>query len=206
MPEPLKAEHIDSKTDPTVATQWDTETPMKDQVKDFYKIADSLKICLLGTNRPGTGPVHRSMAVAKRDGPDFLFLANKHAKKFEDIEHDKTATVTFQNSSTQDWISITGEVSKTSNDDPRIKQIYSKGTSAWFGDLGDGVHTGGPEDPRMMLIEVKATYISYWMSTVTTLGFIKEVAQASMTGKVANNGVLRQMTKEDINQMREYTD
>lgn len=206
MPEPLKQEHIDEKTDPTVATQWDRETPKKDQIKDFYKIADSLKICLLGTNRPDVGPVHRSMAVAKRDGPDFLFLANNNSEKFKDIENDKTATVTFQNSSSQDWISVTGKVTTTSNDDPRIKELYSKGTSAWFGDLGDGVHTGGPEDPRMTLIEVKSTYISYWQSTVTSVGFIKEVAQASMTGKIANNGNLRQLTKEDIEKMREVTE
>ena len=206
MPKSLTAEEVNSETDPSVSKQWDTETPKKEQLQDFYKIADSLKVCLLGSNRPGVGPVHRSLAVAKRDGPDFLFLANKHSKKFSDYEHEKTATVTFQNSSTQDWISITGEVVTTSNDDPRIKELYSKGTSAWFGDLGDGVHTGGPEDPRMALIEVKATYIAYWKSTSTSIGFIKEVAQASITGKVADTGVQRELTSEDIKNAREYTE
>ena len=206
MPEPLTAEHIDSKTDPSVATQWDRETPKKDQITEFYKLADSFKSCLLGTNRPGIGPVHRSMAVAKRVGPDFLFLSNNHSEKFKDIENSKTATVTFQNSSSQDWVSVTGEVTTTSNDDPRIKEIYSKILAAWIGDLGDGVHTGGPEDPRMTLIEVKSNYISYWKSTVTSIGFFKEVAQATMTGNIANNGVLRELTQEDIKNAREHTD
>lgn len=97
------------------------------------------------------------MAVAKRSGPDFLFLANNHSKKFEDIEHLKQVTLTFQNSSNQDWVSITGNATTASNSDPRIKEIYSKPTAAWFGDLGDGVHTGGPEDPRMTLIEIQPT-------------------------------------------------
>lgn len=96
------------------------------------------------------------MAIAKRTGPDFLFLANGHSQKFSDLEKNKECSITFQNSSNQDWVSITGEAVTTSNEDPRIKEIWSKGTKAWFGDLGDGVHTGGPEDPRMKLIEVKS--------------------------------------------------
>lgn len=96
------------------------------------------------------------MAVSKRDGPDFLYLANKHSNKMTDLSQNKEVNITFHDSSRQDWISVTGEAVTTSNDDPRIKQIHSKIVSAWFGDLGDGVHTGGPEDPRMSLIEIKA--------------------------------------------------
>lgn len=96
------------------------------------------------------------MAVAKRSGPDFLFLANANSMKFDDIESNKVTNIYFHDSSTQDWISVTGESVTSSNDDPRIKEVYSKMTSAWFGDLKDGVHNGGPEDPRMKLIEVQA--------------------------------------------------
>ena len=157
MPEPLKQEHIDSKTDPTVAIQSDNDVSFEKKFEEFYAIADKLKVGLLGTLRDGIGPVHRSMAVAKRTGPDFLFLANAHSQKFNDIEsHPDAVTITFQNSSTQDWISITGKAVTSSNDDPRIKEVWSMGTAAWFGDLGDGVHTGKPEDPRMKLIEIQA--------------------------------------------------
>ena len=140
--------------------------------------------------------------MAQRDGPDFLFLANKHSNKFTDLSHNKQAQVTFQNSSSQDWVSVTGVCTTASNEDPRIKELYSKGTAAWFGDLGDGVHNGTADDPRMALIEVKAKYISYWKSTVSSLGFVKEVAHASLTGQVANTGVQRQLVKDDIEAMR----
>lgn len=97
------------------------------------------------------------MAIAKRSGPDFLFLANAHSQKFNDLESGPSeANVSFQNSSNQDWVSVTGECVTSDNSDPRIKEIWSKGVKAWFGDLGDGVHTGGPEDPRMKLIEIRA--------------------------------------------------
>ena len=95
------------------------------------------------------------MAISKRSGPDFLFLANKHSRKIGDLESFKQVTLSFHDSSKQDWASITGEATTVSNSDPRIKEIWSKSQSMWFGDLGDGVHTGGPEDPRQTLIEVR---------------------------------------------------
>ncbi|MCJ1318395.1 hypothetical protein MMC15_003723 [Xylographa vitiligo] len=202
MPEPLQKSEIDSKTDPSVAKQYDHDTPKSEQIDDFYKTVDKLGVGLLTTIRPGLGPVSRSMAIGKRNGPDFLFIANKHSKKFSDLEHDKTVEITFQNSSTQDWVSISGTATTVSNEDPRIKEIYNPALSAWFGDLGDGVHTGKPEDPRMALIEVQPKYISYWKSTVTTLGFVKEVGLGALTGQVANTGVQREFTEEDIKQMR----
>lgn len=54
----------------------------------------------------------------------------------------------------------------------------------------------------MAIIELKAKYISYWKAKVGTLGFVKEVAQASLTGQVADNGVNRQFLEEDIEAMR----
>ncbi|KAL8892610.1 MAG: hypothetical protein Q9215_000489 [Flavoplaca cf. flavocitrina] len=202
MVKPLTQDEVDSKIDPSVSKQWDEDTPKDEQFKDLYKIVDGLKGGLLTTIRPGIGPTSRAMAVAKRVGPDFLFLANKHSEKFDDLKNDKTAQLTFQNSSDMSWVSISGEVTKTSHDDPRIPQIYSKGVNAWFGDLGDGVHTGMPDDPRMTLIELKANYITYWKSTSTFPGFIKEVAQASMTGQVADTGINRRLTSKDIEAAR----
>ena len=65
MPEPLKASEVNSQTDPSVAKQWDDETPKKQQIEDFYNIVDGMKIGLLTTIRGGLGPVSRSMVVAK---------------------------------------------------------------------------------------------------------------------------------------------
>ena len=77
MPESLTQSEVSSKTDPSVAKQYDTETPKAEQISEFYKTVDGLKTGLLTTLRPSIGPVSRSMAVAKRTGPDFLFIANK---------------------------------------------------------------------------------------------------------------------------------
>lgn len=165
------------------------------------------------------------MAVAKRTGPDFLFLANAHSQKFNDLENGPPeANVSFINSSNQDWVSVTGECVTSDNSDPRIKEVWSKGTKAWFGDLGDGVHTGGPEDPRMKLIEIRAkrefgwfirisdamddlltyyrTDITYWKHEVGSLGFMKEITGANLLGGVAVTGTLREITGSELDEAR----
>lgn len=159
MPESLKKSEITKETDPSVAKQYDTETPKDQQWKEFYDMVDDKKISILSTYRKGTGPVGRSMAIAKRQGPDFLYLANNHSRKFDDLALNNEVQITIQDTKTQDWVSVSGEATKTSNDDPRIKELYSTAISAWFGDLGDGVHDGTWKDPRMSLIEVKSKYM-----------------------------------------------
>jgi general stress protein 26 len=138
------------------------------------------------------------MAVSKRSGLDILFLSNGHSKKFSDLEQNKEVQVTFQDSKTQDWISISGTATTVSNTDPRIKEIYSTPIKAWFGDLGDGKHDGSADDPRMTLIEVKAKYVVYYLTQVGLLGYMKEVGVATMTGKIANTGVIRELNEQDI--------
>jgi hypothetical protein len=162
------------------------------------------------------------MAVAKRTGPDFLFIANANSQKFGDIKTSSNVTINFQDSSNADWVSVTGETVTTGNDDPRIKDVYRKTVQAWFGNLGDGIHTGGPEDPRIALIEVQAkcmhqpspsqisrysankpTDISYWKHEVLGgIGIAKEALGAVASGGVAMPGVLRQLTTREITDMR----
>jgi general stress protein 26 len=199
---PESTQGMSSKADPSVEAQWDTKTSREDQIKELYAITDKLNSCLLTTQRPNVGLVSRSMSVAKRSGPDFLFIANINSQKFKDIEHSKQVQITFQDSSTENWVSVSGTAVTASNSDPRIKELYNKSLRAWFGDLGDGKHDGGPEDPRMALIEVKSNYVAYWKATVGTLGFIKEVGVAAMTGQVANTGVNRQLLESDLQMAR----
>jgi len=147
--------------------------------------------------------VFRSMAVAKRTGPDFLFLANHHSHKFEDLDNDKDVTITFQNNSNQDWVSVNGSATTVDNSDPRIKELHNGMVKAWFGDLGDGKHDGSADDPRMSLIEVKSKYVTYWKAEVGTLGMMKEVGLAALTGKVANTGATREFHQQDIEKERQ---
>lgn len=55
-----------------MAKQLDNGAPSETKFEDFYKIVDGSKVLLLSTYRQSIGPVSRSMAIARRDDPDFL--------------------------------------------------------------------------------------------------------------------------------------
>lgn len=55
MPEPLKQSEVSAGQDPSVAKQWDTKVSTEDKWNDFYAMADSLKICMMGSLRDGIG-------------------------------------------------------------------------------------------------------------------------------------------------------
>ena len=99
-------------------------------------------------------------------------------------------------------MTITGEVTKASSDDHKVQELYVPPVSAWFGDLGDGVHNGTADDPRMAVIEVKPKYIAYWKATTGKLGFFKEVSIGAYTGKVAQTGLHREFNENVVNDMR----
>lgn len=55
MPDQLKASEVNSKTDSSIAKQYDNETDKTTQVEDFFKLADDKKIGILNTYRNGVG-------------------------------------------------------------------------------------------------------------------------------------------------------
>lgn len=54
----------------------------------------------------------------------------------------------------------------------------------------------------MSLIEVQSNYIVYWEKETSTLGFVKEVGVAALTGSVARTGMHRELLKDDIEKER----
>lgn len=83
-----------------------------------------------------------------------------------------------------------------------VKKHYSPALKAWLGDLGDGKHDGGPEDPRIVLIKVKTVTAQYAVSRRTAVGGIVELAKGVVSGDAPSVNKLRQLSESDIQQWR----
>ena len=93
---------------------------------------------------------------------------------------------------------------RLNKEDPRIEKLYTPAVKAWFGDLGDGVHDGSAKDPRVGLIEVHSKYVAYYKTETGTIGHAKEIAGAVLTGSVAQTGLLRELSEEDLAMARKW--
>lgn len=71
-------------------------------------------------------------------------------------------------------------------------------TSAWFGDLGDGIHKGNQNDPRVAIIEVVPDEVHYWLSTANIATKMADIVASAVTGKVAAPGQLVTLTHDEV--------
>ncbi|KAG8864588.1 hypothetical protein FRB96_005092 [Tulasnella sp. 330] len=167
------------------------------KLKDLTSILSATKFAML-TTRNKSGCMHsRAMALASHEGLHFCFLSDKDSSKQEELDEVDQVNVSFIDTSSTNWVSVSGNA-KTHQDREHIKQLYSPTTRAWFGDLGDGIHKGDAEDPRIVVIEVIPDSIRYWFTNKTKIGQTVEILSSAVTGSVASPGELRTITREEI--------
>jgi len=174
-------------------------TPQQ-KIKEFHEIMKATKTAML-TTRAASGHLHsRAMNPA---GPfedsqlTLAFIANNVSHKFDEIEHDAHVNVSFCDHSSTNWASYSG-IAKITQDKEVIKKHWSKLTSAYFGDLHDGVHKGDENDPRVSIIEVVPEEIRYWITHSNAAVRAAQVVASAAMGKAAAPGELRTITKEEI--------
>ena len=131
-------------------------------------------------------------------GVDLLFHTNTESGKTDDLKSEPKINIAFLNS-TGEWASVSGEADIVT-DRETIRKYYSPGLKAWLGDLEDGKHDGGPEDPRIGVIKVKALTATYAIATGTSLGRGADIVKGAITGAAPKVNKLREISEEELQQ------
>ncbi|KAL1584006.1 hypothetical protein WHR41_07423 [Cladosporium halotolerans] len=175
---------------------------LKEKVEDLQGFVDKSKFCMMTTKTQDGLLASRCMALAAREdnGIDFIFHTNTESGKTDDLAQNPDINLAFLNNAGE-WASISG-VATIETDRARVEQFYSAGLKAWLGDLGDGVHDGGPKDPRIGLIKVKSKTAQYAISRRTAIGGAVEFAKGVVTGDAAQVNKLRHIEASEVDQWR----
>lgn len=83
-----------------------------------------------------------------------------------------------------------------------VKKYYSPALKAWLGDLGDGKHNGGPEDPRIGIIRVKTDTATYALVRKSMPARAMDIAQGVVTGSSPAVNKLRELSEQEIETWR----
>jgi len=191
-----------SKTaDPYVAKNIQ-DPALEEKVNDLVAFVEKSKFCLLTTRTSEGQLVSRCMAVAGKEanGVDFVFHTNTESGKTDDLEAHSEVNLGFLNNSGE-WGSISGKATVVTDRD-EVKKHYSPALKAWVGDLGDGKHDGGPEDPRIGLIKVKSHTVQYALSRRTIVGEAIELVKGVTTGDSPSINKLRHISEQELSQWR----
>jgi general stress protein 26 len=109
-----------------------------------------------------------------------VFHANVESGKTEDLKADSDVNLGFLNSYGE-WASISGKADIVT-DRSEVEKFYSVALKAWIGDLEDGTHDGGPQDPRICLIKVKTITAQYAVARKGVIGSAIEYAKGVAQG------------------------
>jgi general stress protein 26 len=164
--------------------QEDTQKPLQGQeaVKKIRELAETAKTCFFCTGlRNGSAFGTRPMSVQKIDDQGSLwFLSANDSHKDQDIESDPSVQLFFQGSAHSDFLTIYGEAT-VSQDKAKIDELWEPLMKTWF--------TGGKDDPRISVIEVKPSESYYWDNKHgNAVAFIKMLTGA-VIGKTLDDSV-----------------
>ena len=102
---------------------------------------------------------------------------------------------------TGQWASISSTAEIVA-DRQLVKKHYNPALKAWVGDLDDGKHDGGEDDPRIGIIRVRMATATYAVNDKNALSRLAEVAGGAITGKPAQVNKLREITMQEATQWR----
>ncbi|MCJ1371872.1 BLI-3 blue-light-inducible Bli-3 protein [Loxospora ochrophaea] len=192
----------DKPADPYKAKNEDP-TSLKEKVEDLVSFMERCKFAMMTTRIGSNGYlVSRCMALAAKEagGLDLIFHTNTESGKTDDLSSDPKINIAFLNSSGE-WASVSGEASVLT-DRETIRKYYSPALKAWIGDLGDGKHDGGPEDPRIGVIKVDTKTATYATTGQNIIGRTMEFAKGVVTGEAPKVNNLREINEEEIMQCK----
>ncbi|EAW07429.1 blue light-inducible protein Bli-3 [Aspergillus clavatus NRRL 1] len=181
------------------------DPPLPQKVEDLVNFITETKFGMLTTQISNKDLLtSRCMALAGKEngGIDLIFHTNLFSNKTMDLTaHPQEVNMSFLDPVSGSWASISGRAAIIA-DKETVKKYYSPALQAWLGDLGDGVHDGGPEDPRIGVIKLEAKLATYALARKGMLGRAVETVKSVAKGDVPAITSIRELSEEELAEWR----
>lgn len=125
-----------------------------EDIAGFREYISSFTHSMLVTRRDGKLRSRPMVMLEVDDGGSVHFFTNAQSGKLEELEDDPHVNLALQDGGR--YCSITG-TARVLRDRERVDALWSDDQRAWFPD--------GPEDPLLVLLEVRPEFVEYWNRT-----------------------------------------
>lgn len=173
--------------------------PTDKKLEQLYALIDGIEIALLTTRNRDGALVSRPMQTqARRAGTDLWFMTSVESGKLDDLMADPHVNLGYYKDGSREYVSVSG-LAHVTQDKALIHELYKPDWKAWLGDEG-GERDGGPDDPRIALVEVRAESANYLRVTEPRLVTLFKLATSLVTGEPPNIGDAGQVTRAELAQ------
>lgn len=155
--------------------------PTREKLDEMHALIEKMEIAFLTTRRPDGMLVTRPMATQKQGPGGMLwFVTDIETHKVDELAADPHVCLGYYDSSSREWVSVSGRA-RLNQDRAMIRDLWAPDWKMWFGDEG-GARDGGPEDPRLALIEVHPESVVYMKAKYSKPRVLFELARGMITG------------------------
>ena len=173
------------------------ELPTEKKLEQLYELIDGIEIAMLTTRRADGSLVSRPMATqTRRAGTDLWFMTSVESEKIDELVAEPQVNLGYYKDSTREYVSVSG-IAHVTQDKAMIHELYQPDWKAWLGDQGDD-RDGGPNDPRIALIEVQAQSAVYMKADRPRAVALFSLVKGMLTGEPAKMGDEGQLTREEL--------
>ena len=171
--------------------------PDNKRIDDLYELIDGIEIAMLTTRRADGRLVSRPMATQERqDGADLWFVTDIQTHKIDELEQDPNVNVAYFRDRTKEWVSVSG-IAQISQDRAKIRELYKPDWRMWFEEIDD-VRDGGPDDPRLALLQVTAESVVYMKKDKSAPVVLFELAKGMVTGEQPDVAEMRKLSGSEL--------
>jgi general stress protein 26 len=172
------------------------------KLDELYELTRDIETAMFTTRRPDGRLVSRAMATQPRTpGADFWFVTSTDSDKLDELAFDSQVNLAYYRNRTREWVSVSG-IAWTSTDPATVSTLYRPEWKAWFPDEG-GERTGGPGDPRIVLVGVDAESAVYFKVDRPGPLVLFEIAKAMVTGTPPDVGEIREISERGFDRYGE---
>jgi general stress protein 26 len=167
-------------------------------VRKLLALVKEIKVAMMTTRRPDGRLVSRPMAKQEEEAPgaDFWFVTARDSDKVSELQADPNVNLAFYKDRTTEWVSVSGTAMLT--DDPALlHRLYRDDWKTWFGQEGDPRH-GTPDDPRMMLIGIRAESAQFMTVDKPQAVVLFELLKGRVTGEPVDIAETREVAGSRI--------
>jgi general stress protein 26 len=167
------------------------------KLEQLYELIDGIEVALLTTRNAEGALVSRPMQTqARRAGTDLWFMTSVETGKLDELIADPHVNLAYYKDGSREYVSVSG-LARVTQDKALIHQLYKPDWKAWLGDES-GERNGGPDDPRIALIEVRAESATYLRVKEPRLVTLFKLATSFVTGEPPNIGDLGQVKRDEL--------
>jgi general stress protein 26 len=171
--------------------------PTEKKLEQLYELIDGIETAMLTTRRADGALVSRPMATqTRRAGTDLWFVTSVETGKIDELVADPQVNLAYYKDGTREFVSVSG-VAHVTQDPAMIHELYAPDWKVWFGDEGDE-RDGGPNDPRLALIEVEAQSAVYLKADRPRPLALFSVVKGLITGEPAKLGDTGQLDRSEL--------